>query len=449
VLLGAVGLVAVVVGGLVGLVPVLGVAIPLLLAGGIVVAISLQNPLVATCLVVSSFYFEGYLSTGIGLVTPAKVIGLLPLAALVLSWTARGQRLVRNVEMYCLAGLVAVILLSSTLAVDLNRAMVTSIRYVSFFLLYVVLVNVVDGSERRARWIVDSVVIAACLASLIGLIGFLSGATDRANGPLVDPNDFGFMLASAVPLVVYRLVRPRHTWHRVPIAVGLVLVFGCAAATFSRGAFVGLAVTLVWLLLTRRVRIRSMAVIALTALVIIAGGQRVFGGIVETALEHKQSIAGANTASRLEAWAVALEEWHTSPALGVGPGNFETRYTEHSVPFEVPDAGAPTTHNAYLNVLAELGLAGFILFMTYLGLSWRRARTRPGAGEDDMLATAIAASIVCSLAAAAFLTEQFYAPLWLFPGLYASLPWARAVTMPRVDRLEKAFRERPFAGQVG
>ena len=44
---------------------------------------------------------------------------------------------------------------------------------------------------------------SACLAAALGLFNFLTGAQTRASGPIGKANDFAYLLASVLPLVVY------------------------------------------------------------------------------------------------------------------------------------------------------------------------------------------------------------------------------------------------------
>jgi hypothetical protein len=55
-------------------------------------------------------------------------------------------------------------------------------------------------------------------------------------------------------------------------------------------------------------------------------------------------------------------------------------------------------------------------------LAWSRLRRRfPGDPGVDGLQSALAAGFVVAMVGALFLTEQFYAPLWLLPALGATL----------------------------
>jgi putative inorganic carbon (hco3(-)) transporter len=290
-------------------------------------------------------------------------------------------------------------------------------RYVMYFALFFLIVQAVT-ERRHARLLADVVIAASGLAALVALLTYFGGHVDRASGPLDDPNDFGLVLACTVPLALHRLTG-RSRSGRIWTGACLLLISAAMLATFSRAALLGLVVAGIWAVATGRLRLR-WAVAAL-ACVFVAGAVawRLEPDLLETTLQQKQYVAQRNVDSRFDYWWVAVQEWQTSPLLGVGPGNYESRFGEFRT--HVGDE-VPTTHNAYLHVLAELGLAGLALFVGYLAVSWawlrRRVRDDP---ELDQFLGALAAGFVIKLVGAVFMTQQFYPPMWFFPAVAVAL----------------------------
>jgi putative inorganic carbon (hco3(-)) transporter len=289
-----------------------------------------------------------------------------------------------------------------------------------FFVLVFLVVQTVDGQLLRATQLAAVAVASAAVAAVVGLLNFFFGGAERATGPIQDPNDFGFLLAVTVPLAMHQIQTAHRPGRRIAAVLALVLILAGILATFSRGAIVGLAVAGAFSLLTRRLRMRWVLLFLGGALLIAGTANLLQPQTVSNALDRKEYIAESNVNTRLVAWRIAFDEFQTSPVLGVGPGNFERRYIEFGLP--TARAGAITTHNAYLNILAELGLPGLVLFVGYLAVSWETLRRRIG---DDPAARAfrssLAAGFVVALVGSMFLTEQYYAPLWLLPALGATL----------------------------
>ena len=84
-------------------------------------------------------------------------------------------------------------------------------------------------------------------------------------------------------------------------------------------------------------------------------------------------------------------------------------------------------HNMYLQVAAELGLFGLVLFLTILTLPLRLAartlaRFERASAELEFLVRGLFAGVVGMLAAYLFLSADLEKPLWLMLGLLASVP---------------------------
>ncbi len=270
-------------------------------------------------------------------------------------------------------------------------------------------------------------VAAAAVASLIGLIAFFSHHVTRASGPISDPNDFGFLLASSLPLAIYQIRWRATRWAKAAWSVALVLIFACTLATFSRSALLGLIGAGVWASATGRIRLRWLittfaagAAIALSALLFAPQ-------LVQTAFGMKAHIAVQNIDVRLGYYRVEINEWEHYPITGVGPGNFVYRFYEfapsanESLPFP-SNVLTISGEEAYLVILAEQGAVGLALFLGYLAISWTDLRRRfPNDPRTDSLQGALAAGFVVACIGALFLAEQYYPPLWFLPAIGASL----------------------------
>jgi putative inorganic carbon (HCO3(-)) transporter len=378
---------------------------------------------VAVAVLVASFYVEAYLTRGGTILTPTKLIGALAVGAWFLAWGVGRQKLVIDRLFWPLTGLGLWIVLSAATSYDLSSAAVVTSRYLMFFALAFIVVQAVGGSLRRAVALVDVAVAAAAVAAVLGLANFFAGAgVQRASGPILDPNDFAFLLVVTVPLAIYRIGSATERWRRALGAAGLLVMLAAILATLSRGGLLGLLVPAVWALATRRLTLRWAAVAIVAAAVVVAVAFQLVPAKLETALQQKQHVSGLNVEARLAAWQVALAEFRSAPLLGVGPGNYEGRYTEFGLPVGSRNGGIITTHNAFLNVLAELGGPGLALFLVYLLMAWRRLRRRsPADPAVDALRSALAAGFLAAIVGSMFLTEQFYAPLWLLPALGATI----------------------------
>jgi putative inorganic carbon (HCO3(-)) transporter len=353
-----------------------------------------------------------------------KGIGALVLLAYVL-------RIVRDrrapIQLPALVGIVAALYLwvgvSFVTAHDPSESTIALVRWALFVVFFFLVVQLVDGRpqiRRAMRWFATSVTAAAIYA--LFLFVTKHSKDYRAAGPLQDPNDFAFLLACTLPIVVYlmsadRLRRP--LW-----GIAFVAIAGAMLATLSRGALVGIGALVIWGILTRRIPFWLVLGGVVSAIVVVILAFTLWKPLIDVALHQKAHVANSNTESREVFWGAAVKLAEKRPLTGVGPGRFPTEAT----PLLTNNAGAgllehPVTHNSYLEILSEEGLPALLLFIAYLATTWvilRRVQVR--AREDDdrdlrRLATALQASLVIAIVSATFLSEELASPLWLLGGL--------------------------------
>jgi putative inorganic carbon (hco3(-)) transporter len=394
-------------------------AVVLFAVGAIVIVCTLRVDLAALLLIALGPLEGAFQISANAQITPTKVVGLLCFASFFLTALATRQRLRLDVSHAILLALLGLAFLSAVNATDTTTALSVVFRYASFVALYIVLSQFVrDRSlQERTAWALS---IASAVAGVIALQTFFGGESTRATLPYADPNDVAFVLATTLPLTFWLL--GRHTVLRPALFAMIGLISAAILFSFSRGALVGLAAGALWTALTRRrhipVLVVGAAVGALAALVLA----RTDPATVEQGLELKRNVASANVESRFETWRGAAHLALQNP-IGVGPGNFETRY------FEATGRPPSTTetlvvHNAYLDVAAEVGVVALALFLAYLVIVFTRLTQamREALGPPG-LAEALRTSLVIALVGAIFLSEQYYAPFWVIGGLATAL-WA-------------------------
>ena len=97
-----------------------------------------------------------------------------------------------------------------------------------------------------------------------------------------------------------------------------------------------------------------------------------------TALQRFQatSVTESNTSVRLLFWATGWEMFRSHPFLGVGANNYEVAFPQARAQFADTNKNSPLTelneqlltqyaHNEYVQILAELGAIGFLLFLLF------------------------------------------------------------------------------------
>jgi putative inorganic carbon (hco3(-)) transporter len=354
--------------------------------------------------------------------TLTKLVGLLALAGFVIHLFATRRLLRLSWPHGVVVALFLLALVSTLQARDESLALATTLRYGSFAALYFVVSQLADNDRllRRIIWVLSG---AATVAGVLALQLYLSGDSYAAVTLYGDPNDDAFSWITTLPLALwlFSVVGPKAR------ALVVVMVGTMATATmysFSRGALVGLAAGIVWEIVVERRHLRLLAGAAVAAILASVVVLSANPGQLQTSLRGKAKVAAHNVEGRLDAWTVAAELAVQHPALGIGPGNFALAYPE--------EAGRPpgskslgVVHNAYLDVAAELGVGGLLLFVAFLAGSFAQlSAVRRVDAYHSGLAAAARTSLVMACVAALTLSEQYFQPFWLLGGIGAAL-WVR------------------------
>jgi putative inorganic carbon (HCO3(-)) transporter len=156
--------------------------------------------------------------------------------------------------------------------------------------------------------------------------------------------------------------------------IGLVL-------SGSRGGIIGFAVPC--LALTAFVSRLKIKVFLLGVPIILATI-----ALLSTAAVFERPEESISTAdSRLALWGGALLAFSQNPAVGVGATNMSPTMGDFT------DTGLAHAHNVYLQILAENGLIGFVLFVPALAyLLWH---TWKGRENRILLASSLALIVFC------------------------------------------------------
>lgn len=256
------------------------------------------------------------------------------------------------------------------------------------------------------------------------------GTSNRAGGPVGDPNRYAQNLLMVLPLGFFVFFQERASRKaRIASAVATGVIFSAILLTYSRGAFVTLILILGVLTLLRYIRVHRIVLslpLLLGLVLIVAPGYLVriqtLGGVEDPMSIESDQVIGKRLTEMLAAWNVFLDH----PILGVGPGQYLGFYSQEymsnpDIAFRDIDKRR-RAHDLYVELAAETGVFGISVFAAIVVLAMRRllqARrrwvgSRPGLAH---LATAFLISMTAYLGTAIFLHLAFQRYFWLMLAL--------------------------------
>jgi O-antigen ligase len=211
---------------------------------------------------------------------------------------------------------------------------------------------------------------------------------------------------------------------RAAAAIAALMALVGIAATLSRAGLVALAVALLagiavggrW----RAWFAGALVVGSITAVVYLTAF---------ASLAARERVQSTNSTGRTDIWTIGSRMVEAHPVRGIGGGNFPVASIHYLLRpgviqrddfiIETPKVA----HNIYLEVQAELGVVGLLLFLTLVGFSIRCAVRaawafkRQGDAHSELLARVVVIALAGILAADFFASEQYSKQLCLLLAL--------------------------------
>lgn len=266
--------------------------------------------------------------------------------------------------------------------------------------------------NRELRGIAIAAFVAgAVVVATVGIGQFLTGRSvvaaegvRRAVGPYGHPNALALYLVRALPFALALLALSPDPRRRRALLVTCPLLALGLFLTFSRGAFVAVAIAVILLALVARRRDVRLALLGLLAV----------GGLLALLLSGTRfaSLAGGggSLGLRLLIWDATLEMVRDNPAFGVGLDQFLYQYAPRYIdPAAWEEKFTSHPHNLFLDFWTRLGIMGLAWvgwliasLPAHLVRSWR-ATTGPARQR-----LTIAAGLACGAAVAHGLVDNYF-----------------------------------------
>lgn len=286
-----------------------------------------------------------------------------------------------------------------------------------FIISTVVLIN----NVQRLRKIVT---IYVALMIYISLYCLTHGGVGSGNY-FMDENDVSLFVNMWLPFCFFLFMNEKGIWKKIFYLAGLVVGLAAVVISFSRGGFVGLVClsAVIWLFSPKK--IISLVIILLAGLILFFASGDTYKKEMATVTDTEDGTAS----ERLNSWATAWDMFLDNP-LGVGGGNFATRFPEYQGDRFHKGMWGRAAHSLWFTLIPELGIVGIILFFRLLYYNLKdifKVKRLENDDEDEdvkfmkSLALAMIASLAGYFASATFISVLYYPHYWYMTGLIVAL----------------------------
>jgi len=273
--------------------------------------------------------------------------------------TAR-PREVNLVLLFCLTGL-----LSIPFAINREEAWVEfSSTFIRCVVIFVVLINVVR-TEARLKGLIFLAMAAGIWLSVEALNDYRLGlmtvegyrAAGRGTGIFGNTNDMALHLVTILPISIALMLGSKGALRKFLHGACAALMIAAIVLSYSRGAFIGMLVVVLFIAwkLGRQRRLEIvLAVLGFAGLIVLLAPAK-YGSRLLSIFIPSLDAEGSADSRRGELFRsiyVALRH----PLLGIGMGNYQPEMSYKGL----------VTHNSYTQVAAEMGMAALACYVMFV-----------------------------------------------------------------------------------
>jgi putative inorganic carbon (HCO3(-)) transporter len=269
--------------------------------------------------------------------------------------------------------LLGIMLLSTSYALEKKLALSESARFITYVFIFFV-IKYEFNTKKLVKNLLGCYIFTSAVLSIFGIIQhFTTIGLDKkfivkySSGDTVvkiaatmhNPNTYAAFLILIVFPVIMLTIYEKNKKIKILYGILSILIFINIVMTYSRNAQLGFLIGAV-----------VLSVLYSLKLIIAFGGIGILTLFIPTVLDRVREIPNSSqNESRIKLWKTAIMMIKEHPILGVGNGNYISRYDEYINKYKGLSYNAYTrytTHNSYLKVWSELGIIGIVSFLGIL-----------------------------------------------------------------------------------
>jgi len=284
--------------------------------------------------------------------------------------------------------LLAIMLASTGYALDKKLALTESARFITYIFMYFIIKYELNN-KKQINILLKSYIVISFILCAVGIVQYFTGfalegeflkvfetgKNVRIASTLYNPNAFGAYLILIIFPVIMLGVYEKNKSKKMMYILLSILMLTNILMTYSRNALLGFGLGAI-----------VLVIIYSYKLIYALGGFGIIILFIPSVFERIKSVTNmSGNVIRIKLWKTALMMIKEHPILGVGNGNYVTRYNEYIFKYKelryYSYRNFPA-HNSYLKVQSELGIIGIVSFLGVIVTALLRIRKFYTATED-------------------------------------------------------------------
>ena len=386
--------------------------------------------------------------TGIAIVTPAKIIGLLAVVGAIAAPAAENMAPRLRSSIPWLFAPFALIPVIATSGAGLPNPTATISQLLSAVLLFIATRRLVRTPERMFN-VVRILVLGFAFSSLWVYKQHFIERAPQSWGVEGDSNYEALMLLVSIPMAFWMM---RHETSRRLRAIGFacgLMLCGAVVLTQSRAGIIAAGAMGLLAVFHSRHKLRNLSLLAGAALILVSFGPAGLSMRFKSIKFAGQATNGAEESTRIHVELVkaGLYMMEDHPLVGVGLGQFSVEAPIYNPEITRLSNRTWLAHDTFVQLGSECGIPVLLLFVAMLGVALRNFRAARPAANPALaeLGWALRLGLVGISLAAVSITVDLL-PFWIF--IFLS-PNFREISLAEVPRpaTETERRETLFSAR--
>lgn len=341
--------------------------------------------------------------------------------------------------------------LSSFFSTNVEHSLWETLKYFSFLSLFIGTYTFFSINSQHIEKFLKYIVVISSFLVLKDIFLFINEGSLSIGayftGSLFWHNQMGGFLLFLIPVAFSFFLYAKSNFQRYIFLLISILGFIALTLTYSRGSwlslFISFSIFVFFNLKKIKENIKIFIPFILILLIFMLFIIKPSSIIYKIQSIHSDIVPATRTVSgslRTTVWLNSLEMFTKSPILGIGPGAFGSVYDYFQ---KDPWLYSKYAHNYYLEILAELGLPGFVFFISILiTVIYLLYKNRVKIRKDPLIlgvTVALVASFLHSFVDIDFSRVLLYSLFWIFLAIVLASVYKKPLTIEIKNKTQSLY----------
>jgi O-antigen ligase len=354
-------------------------------------------------------------------------IQLLILFKLIIDLILKKRKMAECQQNKLLLGFFLIALLSLIFAKNISAGFKGIYSLISCYIFYFLIINLTDSNKKLKKLIIIAL-ISALISCLFGFYQLYTGDVEAdggiRGGPYGDANSLAFFIPF-IPLSYVFIKNEDKIHKKVFFSTIFAIITVVSILSYSIGALISLGIIFFLIFMESKKKALLISLFIITALIfsILYIPNIIYeqtGEIINSDNSAEKGFVGS-TNVRAKILFFGTKMFADNFIMGVGINNFETSIIKYVPPEGITwNRSKIASHNMYLQVAAELGIFGILIF---LGLFYSiikellNINKKSKIHETTNMSKGIIISTIGLMTVGLFISITYYQFVWLIIGL--------------------------------